>query len=340
MQQAGVRLVCHVRELAHIGVSEALSSVRTYFRTFRRIVTESIDDPPAVAILLDFPDFNLRLAKKMKRLGVRTIYYISPQVWAWRSGRVRTIRECVDKMLVILPFEEEYYRRWGVAVEFVGHPLLEDFKPNYGRESFLNRLNLDPARKTVAILAGSRRKEIDYILPTLLQAAQRILRDMPAQFMISAAPTVDPRQIRSVMEGVISGDPNEKHFRIVGESSLDVLANSDFAFVKSGTSSLEAALVGTPFLITYKISPLSWCAGAILIRTPMKGLVNLIAREEIVPELFQSEATPDELARLALEYLQRPEKCEVMKSRLAGIREQLSVRCASETVAATVSSYL
>jgi lipid-A-disaccharide synthase len=340
MQQAGVKLVCHVRELAHIGVREALSSLRTYYSTFRRIVAESDDEHPAVAILLDFPEFNLRLAKKMKRLGVSIIYYISPQVWAWRSGRVRIIRECVDKMLVILPFEEEYYRRRGVAVEFVGHPLLEGFKPNYDREPFLNRLNLDPARKTVAILAGSRRREIDYILPTLLQAAQRILRAMPAQFMISAAPTVDPGQIRTVVEDVISGDPNEKHFRIVGESSRDVLANSDFAFVKSGTSSLEAALVGTPFLITYKISPLSWCVGAILIRTPMKGLVNLIAREEIVPELFQSKATPDELARQALEYLQRPEKCEVMRSRLAGIREQLSVRCASETVAAVVSSYL
>jgi lipid-A-disaccharide synthase len=340
MQEAGVNLVCHVRELAHIGVREALSSFRTYYSTFRRIVTESSDEPPAVAILLDFPEFNLRLAKKMKRLGVRVIYYISPQVWAWRSGRVRTIRECVDKMLVILPFEEEYYLRRGVAAEFVGHPLLEDFKPNYGRDSFLSRLNLDPARKTVAILAGSRRKEIDHILPTLLQAGRRILREVPAQFIISTAPTIDPGQIRTVMENVIAGDPNENHFYIVDESSRDVLANSDFAFVKSGTSSLEAALVGTPFLITYKISPLSWCVGAILIHTPMKGLVNLIAQEEIVPELFQSEATPDELARLALEYLQRPEKCEVMRSRLAGIRELLSVRCASETVASTVSSYL
>lgn len=340
MRQAGVRLVCHVRELAHIGVREALSSFHTYYRTFRRIVAESVDDPPVLAILLDFPDFNLRLAKKMKRLGVRIIYYISPQVWAWRSGRVRVIRDCVDKMLVILPFEEEYYRRRGVAVEFVGHPLLEDFRPNYNREFFLNGLNLDPARKTVAILAGSRRKEIDYILPTLLQAAQHILGDLPAQFLISAAPTVDRGQIQRVMEDVISGDPNKKYFRIVDGSSRDVLANSDFAFVKSGTSSLEAALVGTPFLITYKISPLSWCVGAVLIRTPVKGLVNLIAREKIVPELFQSEATPAELARLALEYLRRPDQCEVMKSRLAGIREQLSARCASETVAAAVSSYL
>jgi lipid-A-disaccharide synthase len=340
MRQAGVNLVCHVRELAHIGVREALSGLRTYYSTFRRIVAESGDAPPAVAILLDFPEFNLRLAKKMKRLGVTVIYYISPQVWAWRSGRVGTIRECVDKMLVILPFEEEYYRRRGVAVEFVGHPLLEDFKPNYNRDSFLSSLGLDPARKAVAILAGSRRKEIDHILPTLLLAAKRILRNMPAQFMISAAPTVDPGQIKAAMESVLSGDPNKKQFRIVGGSSRDVLANSDFAFVKSGTSSLEAALVGTPFLITYKISPLSWCVGAMLIRTPMKGLVNLIAEEKIVPELFQREATPDELARLALEFLQEPEKCKVMKSRLAGIRERLGARCASETVAATVSSYL
>jgi lipid-A-disaccharide synthase len=211
-------------------------------------------------------------------------------------------------MLVILPFEEEYYLKRGVHVEFVGHPLLEEFRPDYGREAFLGGLNLDPSRKTVAILAGSRRKEIDYILPTLLRAALCLLKDIPAQFLISAAPSVEMSHIRSVASSIVPDDLLESSFRILSRDSGDILVNSDFAFVKSGTSSLEAALAGVPFLIAYKISPLSWFIGSMLIRSPMKGLANLIANEKIVPELYQSEAQPEEMARLALEYLANPEK--------------------------------
>jgi lipid-A-disaccharide synthase len=340
MQKAGVHIMCHVRELAHIGPREAVTSLRTYYRTFKRLVQACKTQPPNLAVLLDFPEFNLRLAKKMKRLGIRVVYYIGPQIWAWRGGRIRLIRKYVDKMLVILPFEEEYYRHRGVEVEFVGHPLLESFEPYRNRELFLRSVNLDPARKTVAILAGSRPKEIDYILPTLLRASQHLLKDISAQFLISAAPTVDVEHIRKLTQRVLQGDPNRDLFRVLVKDSRDILANSDFAFVKSGTSSLEAALVGVPFLIAYKISPLSWCVGSMLIRSPMKGLVNLIAEERIVPELFQDEATPQNLARIALDYMVTPGKSAYLRSRLAGIREQLSARRASETVAATVSGYL
>jgi lipid-A-disaccharide synthase len=340
MRKSGVHLLCHVRELAHIGAREALSSFGVYYRLYRRLVQDSVERPPLVAILLDFPDFNLRLAKKMKRLGVRVIYYISPQVWAWRSGRVRTIREYVDKMLVILPFEEDFFRKRGVQVEFVGHPLLEDFDPDRNREQFLSSLNLDPKRRTIAILAGSRRKEIDYILPVLLRAGQCVMKELPAQFVISAAPTIELGHIRDRMRQVLREDPNEHLFRVSRRASRDILAASDFAFVKSGTSSLEAALVGVPFLITYKISPFSWWIGSILIRSSMKGLVNLIAQDKVVPELFQGEAKPEALAGVALKYLKEPGKSAEMRSQLARIREQLGARCASETVAATVSSYL
>jgi len=340
MQNAGVHLVSHIGELAHIGPREALSSLRMYYRTYASLVRISETQPPDLAILIDFPEFNLRLAKKMRRRGIKVIYYIGPQIWAWRSGRIRAIRKYVDKMLVILPFEEEYYRKRGVTVEFVGHPILEDFKPCLDRESFLKGLKLDPTRKTIAILAGSRRKEIDYILPTLLRAAQIILKDISAQFLISAAPTIDMEHLRNLTDSVLQGDPNRGFFHILTQDSRDILANSDFAFVKSGTSSLEAALVGVPFLIVYKISPFSWFVGSILIRSSMKGLVNLIAQEKIVPELFQSEAEPQALASKALEYLEGPEKSAAMRSQLAGIREQLKLRCASETVAAEVSGYL
>jgi lipid-A-disaccharide synthase len=340
MQKAGVHLVSHIGELAHIGPREALSSLRIYHATFKRLVGTCRIQPPDLAVLIDFPEFNLRLAKKMKRLGVKVVYYIGPQIWAWRSGRIRAIRKYVDKMLVILPFEEEYYRRRGVNVEFVGHPLLEGFEPYRNRELFLKGLNLNPARTTIAVLAGSRRKEIDYILPTLLRAAQLMLKDIQAQFLISAAPTVDVQHIRNLTDDILQGDPNRDFFHVVVKESRDILANSDFAFVKSGTSSLEAALAGVPFLIVYKISRLSWWIGSLLIRTPMKGLVNLIAQKKIVPEMFQSEAEPRLLARTALEYLEKPEKSDAMRKQLAEIREKLHARCASEVAAAEIGGYL
>jgi lipid-A-disaccharide synthase len=340
MQRAGVHLLRHVRDLAHIGVREALSAFAIYYKTFQLLVNASVERPPDVAVLLDFPDFNLRLAKKLKRLGVNVVYYISPQVWAWRSGRVRTIREYVDKMLVILPFEEEYYRKRGVAAEFVGHPLLESFHPNRDREAFLKSVGLDPARRTVALLAGSRRKEIGHILPTLLLASQHLLKEMSLQFIISAAPSVDFDYIQSILREVVPDDAQKEYFRITTQDSRDILANSDFAFVKSGTSSLDAALAGVPFLITYKISSLSWWVGSLLIRCPMKGLINLLAQQMIVPELFQNEATPEALAGVARDYLENPEKGAAMRTRLANIRAQLSARCASETVAAVVSGCL
>ncbi|HTY63862.1 MAG TPA: lipid-A-disaccharide synthase [Acidobacteriota bacterium] len=340
MQKAGVHLQCHIRDLAHIGVREAISGLRTYYKTYRNLIKESARRRPDLAVLLDFPDFNLRLAKRMKRLGIKVVYYISPQVWAWRSGRIRLIKEYVDKMLVILPFEESYYRSRGVDAEFVGHPLLEDFRANRDREAFLSTLGLDPLRKTVAILPGSRRKEIDYILPTLLRASRQLLKEMPAQFLISAAPTVEQSHIEGIAAEILPAELKSKYFRLLPQPSRDILANSDFAFVKSGTSSLEAALVGTPFLITYKISPMSWWIGSMLIRTPMKGLVNLIAEEKIVPELYQDEATPEALAQTAQEYLGSPERSRDMRERLAGIRDRLSIRCASETAAARVTGYL
>ena len=340
MQKEGVHLLYHIRDLAHIGVREALSSLRTYYQAYRQLVRYSAEHHPDLAILLDFPEFNLRLAKKLKRMGVRVVYYISPQIWAWRSGRIRTIRACVDKMLVILPFEEEYYRGRGVDAEFVGHPLLEDFSPIYERDFYLSGLKLDPQRKTVAILAGSRQKEIDYILPTLLRAALHLLKEIPAQFLISVAPTVEMNHINKVANRVLSEDLLKSNFRMISGNSRDILANSDFAFVKSGTSSLEAALVGVPFLITYKISAFSWCIGSMLIHSPMKGLVNLIANEKIVPELYQSEAEPQELARLAIEFLASPEKSATMRSRLTEMREKLGARCASDAAATTVSRYL
>jgi lipid-A-disaccharide synthase len=340
MEAAGVRLVGHARDLGHIGPREAFSHLRRYYGVYSELVRMSADSPPAIALLLDFPDFNLRLAKKLKREQIPVIYYISPQIWAWRRGRIKSVQKYVDRMFVILPFEEEFYRRNGVDVEFVGHPILEDFAPDFNRDAFLRRLDLDPGRPTVALLAGSRRKEIDHLLPTFLLAAQAISSRMDAQFLVSVAPTIDRDHVQRVAAAVLGPHSAALRHRFVTSDSRDILANSDFGLVKSGTCTLEAALVGTPFLIAYKISPASWQLGKLLIRTPYKGLVNLIAGEEIVPEFLQEEATPQRLSGAALEYLEEPAKAAEMKERLATIRGMLSVRCASETVADRVEGYL
>jgi lipid-A-disaccharide synthase len=339
MQAAGVHLVAHLRDLGHIGPREAIAHLARYYEAYRRILQATKECRPDIAILLDFPDFNLRLAKKMKRAGVAVIYYIGPQVWAWRRGRIRIIQRYVDKMLVILPFEEEFYRKHGVKVEFVGHPLLEDFAPVRDRDAFLRRLDLDPRSGTIALLPGSRRTEVEHILPVLLQSAVRMLRTKPLQFVISKAPAIQTEQILGIIETHVPADARAL-FRVSTEESRDIMANSDFALVKSGTSTLEAALVETPFLMVYKISPASWCVGRFLIRSRFKGLVNLIAGEQVVPEFLQGDATPEALSNATLEYLNCETKTSGMRSQLAGIRTRLSARCASQAAAAAVDSFL
>jgi lipid-A-disaccharide synthase len=340
MQRAGVELVCHIRRLATIGPREALDHFRVYYETFSKLVENAKARPPELAILIDFAEFNLRLAKKMRRAGTKVVYYISPQVWAWRSGRVRTIRRYVDQMLVILPFEEDYYRRRGVNARFVGHPLLDDFAPDRDREGFMRRFTLDPYRKTVALLPGSRTSEVRYILPTLVEAALRILDRVPAQFLISTAETVESGLVQRIATSILRGDARSAYFRMLTTPSRDLLANSDFALVKSGTSTLEAALVGTPFAIVYKISPVSWRLGNILIRTPFKGLVNLIAGEQIVPEFMQSDATPEALARVSIEHLEDPARCRAVTERLGRVRARLTAHRATETAASAIASHL
>jgi lipid-A-disaccharide synthase len=243
-------------------------------------------------------------------------------------------------MLVILPFEEEYYREQGVKVDFVGHPLLEDFRVECDRGTFLRALGWDPSVKTVAVLPGSRSKEVEYILPTLLEACLTVSERLPAQFLVSVAPAIDPALVDRICARVLGATPERHRFRAVPAEARAILACSDFAFVKSGTATLEAALVGTPFLVTYRISALSWNLGRIMVRTPYKGLVNLIAQKEIVPEYLQGDAKPETLAREALECLENPSHAAAMKGRLAEIRGLLSSRSATETAAAAVAGYL
>lgn len=296
MREAGVHLVADIEKTAVVGPFEAIGNGLSLFSVFRRLADRVEGDPPTAAILIDFPDFNLRLASRLKAAGVPVFYYISPQIWAWRSGRIRTIRDVVDKMFVILPFEESIYRDNGVDVEFVGHPLVDTVRPRMNRSVFLTKYRLGADQPLVALLPGSRRKEVRYILPTLCLAVDRILEKRPAmQFVLPVARNLSVEFVRSFI--------GERPIRLVVGDTYDAVRHSRAAVVASGTATLEVALLGTPEIIVYRIGRATWFLGKFMLKIRMFGLVNIILGEEVVPELYQDRMTPDAVSDGVLKLL-------------------------------------
>ena len=294
MRAAGVELLGDISRTAVVGPFEAIGHFGSLFQLFRKLTARIETKPrPAAAILIDFPDFNMRLARRARAAGVPVIYYVSPQIWAWRSGRIRELKQIVDKMLVILPFEERIYRDAGIDVEFVGHPLVDTVRARLARNVFLGKYKLDPSRPIIALLPGSRRKELRYILPTLCRAADRILERRPeSQFVLPVAPGLP----RGLVQKLLGACP----ISIVVGDTYEAIRYSRVAIVASGTATLETALLGTPEVIVYRIGRATWWVGKALLRVRMFGLVNIILGEEIVPELFQDRMTPENVARETL----------------------------------------
>jgi lipid-A-disaccharide synthase len=325
MLDAGVQLEGNISKTAVVGPFEMISSLGNLYRVFHRLAERIERDPPAVAILIDFPDFNLRLAKRLKQAGVPIIYYISPQVWAWREGRINQIRDVVNKMLVIFPFEEEIYRKAGVDVEFVGHPLIDMVHTTKSKEEFCETYKLDPRKPIVALLPGSRRKEVRFILPTLCDAALLLKEKKPdTQFVTPIASGLE----RSLLEGIIQSRP----ITIVTNDTYNAMRYSRTAIVASGTATLETALLGTPEVIVYRISRATWMLGKLLLKVRLYGIVNLILGEEVVPELFQDKFTPEEVTKVALRLMD-----DVwVQSRIRGNYEKLRRQLGSGKVAERV----
>ena len=297
MQGAGVDLEGDIRHTAAMGPLAALGQLGSLFQVFRRLVDRIETTPPDAAILIDFPDFNLRLAKRIKAANIPIIYYISPQVWAWREGRVKQIKELVTKMLVIFPFEEKIYRDAGVDVEFVGHPLIESVRATNTKEEFCRAHRIDPKKAIMAILPGSRKKEIRHILPTLCEVVDRIRAAKPdMQFVLPAAPNLDRELIDSIV--------GDRRIKIVQGDTYNTLRYSRAAIVASGTATLEAALLGTPEVIVYRISPIeAWFLGKFFLKVRLFGIVNIILGEEVVPELFQDRFKPELVSAAAIKLL-------------------------------------
>jgi lipid-A-disaccharide synthase len=334
MRRAGVELEGDIQHTAAMGPLAALGQLRALFRVFRRLADRIETTPPDAAILIDFPDFNLRLAKRIKAANIPIIYYISPQVWAWRKGRVKQIKELVTKMLVIFPFEERIYKEASVDVEFVGHPLIETVRATKTKEEFCRANGLDPKRAIMAILPGSRKKEIRHILPTLCEVVDRILASKPeTQFVLPAAPNLEPGLIDSIV--------GTRRIKVVQGDTYNALRYARAAIVASGTATLEAALLGTPEVIVYRISPIeAWFLGNFFLKVRLFGIVNIILGEEVVPELFQDRFTPELVSRAAMKLLDDVWLQSKIRGNYETLRRQLRGGKVAERVANAVAGVI
>jgi len=331
MRDAGVELEGDISKTAVVGPFEMMSSLGILYGVFRRLAERVENDPPTAAILIDFPDFNLRLAKRIKHVGTPVVYYVSPQVWAWREGRVKQILRLVNKMLVIFPFEEELYRNAGVDVEFVGHPLVDMVRATKSKEEFCSNYGLDPRKPIVALLPGSRRKEVRFILPALCQAAALIAAQKPdTQFALPIAPGLD----RRLLENIIQSRP----ITIVTNDTYNAIRYSRAAIVASGTATLETALLGTPEVIVYRISQATWLLGKLLLKVRLFGIVNIILGEEVVPELFQEKMTPEEVSRTTLRLMDDVWIQSLIRGNYEKLRRQLGSGRVAERVVEAVSN--
>ncbi len=341
MRAAGVEPIVQPDDLAILGLLEIGRALPKFWRAYRLLKKAAIHRRPAAVILVDWPDFNLRLARSLHSTGLKIIYYISPQLWAWRSHRVRTIARDVDLLLAILPFEPAWYADRGVGhVEFVGHPLVGEVEARYQRDDFCRFNELEPDRPIVSLLPGSRLKELQRILPAMLDAASLIASKRPdVQFVLVIAPSRSPKEAKEILKASGSATKLPEELRIVHHETREALAASDAAAVASGTVTLEAALLGTPLVIVYKESAINWHTLGNLITTDHYGLVNLIAGKRIVTELMQNQLTGERLAGEILALLE-PQQNEVVRNRLHNVAEQLGQGGASRRAAERILAEL
>ncbi|MFH7319922.1 lipid-A-disaccharide synthase [Desulfurivibrio sp. D14AmB] len=330
----GVNLVYESSRLAVVGLIEVLSHLGEIRAALAKLRAFLREQRPELLILIDYPDFNLMLAATAKKLGIPVFYYISPQVWAWRQGRVRTIRQRVDMMAVILPFEQEFYRNRGVAVEFVGHPLLDELAEVVSESPTPHG---GPGR-LIGLLPGSRRRELATMLPIFLAAARRLAAQLPTppRFVLPLAPGLDPREL----QGYGLDQAADLQIEISTEQRHRTMARCDVVMAASGTVTLELAILGVPMVAAYKLSPLSYLLGRLLIDLPHATLVNLVAGREVIPELLQYEATPEKISRAVADLLEDEGRRAEMVAALAQVRQQLGGSGASQRAAALALAML
>ena len=338
MRASGVETIVKADDLAIMGLLEIGRALPKFWRVFQELKKAAVAQKPDAVVLVDFPDFNLPLAKSLKKLGFKVIYYVSPQLWAWRSHRVRAVRRDVDLLLAILPFEKKWYARHGFSrVEYVGHPMVGEISSDLSRAAFCRQHKLNSANPIISLLPGSRRKEIARILPAMLEAADILQRENSAiQFVIAQAAT----RTRGEIEEIINfSNDNLPTFVIVQNETRAALNASDAAAVASGTATLETALVGTPLVVCYKVSTHNWYTLRYLIDVPHYGLINLIAEERLATELIQGDLTGEKLAA-ELRKLLEPTVNQAMRRRLNKTVAKLGKGGASRIAAEKILEFL
>ena len=340
MRAAGVASIVDTDALSILGLWEIGTALPKFLRAFRELKRAASERRPDAIVLIDWPDFNLRLARWLHRRGFRVIYYVSPQVWAWRSYRARSISRDVDLLLSILPFEKDWYAARGMThVEYVGHPLVGNVTPDFDREEFCRRHDLDASQPIITFLPGSRHKEFVRILPPMLDAGARISKIRPdVQFVLVIAPNRDPREAEQIISQR-EATSMPVTLRIIHHETREALAASDAAAIASGTATLEAALLGTPMVIVYKESPTNWHLLGSLIQVDNYGLVNLVAGRELVTELMQNELNGEQLASELLALLE-PERNQMLREEMQNVSAKLGEHGASHRAAESILNFL
>ena len=320
LQALGVEPVIDAASLSVVGLAEVVGHLPRIYREYRRLVHFAERNRPVAALLVDNPDFNLRLARQLKRLGVPTYYLVAPQVWAWRPGRVKTIREVVDKLFCLFPFEEPWFRQRGVDATYIGHPLAAMVRARLSRPDFFARRNLRADLRTLTLLPGSRPLEIRRHLPVLLDTVALLRRRFALNLLLAIPSGFHSHRVLASFR-----EPLEAlSIQVVENETWDCIGHADLALAASGTVTVEAAVLGTPMVTFYKVNPLSWWAGRRLVKVPFLCMVNLIAGRSVVPELMQADMTPQRLAHAAEELLANPERSDRMRAELASVRAALT----------------
>lgn len=319
MKEAGVKLLAHAADIGVVGATEVFAKIGTFIQIIRKVSRSMDQFRPDLVVLIDFPDFNLNIvARAAKKRNIRIFYYISPQVWAWRKGRIEQIKKLIDRMAVILPFEVDVYGEKGFAVDYVGHPLMDTVKTDLTKNEARQLFGLAQSKTTIGLLPGSRTSEISRLLPVMMSAVKIISQKIPdAQYILPLADTLREESVRGFIEA--SGIP----VKIVSGRTYDAVGCCDLAIVTSGTATLETGLLGVPMIIIYKLSVLSAIIGRLFIDVSHIGLVNIVAGKTVVPELIQLDATPGRIAREALSILLNEEKKRAIETELAAIRAKL-----------------
>lgn len=304
MDEAGLRRIVRAEDVAVMGITEVLAHLPHIYAQYRKLQSSLRREQPDLAILIDFPDVNLRLARQLSQLGVPVVYFVSPQLWAWKKRRIRSVARFVTRMLVIFPFEETFYRERGIAADFVGHPLADMEPPQVAREAYARENGLDPSKTWIGLLPGSRRKELLANMPPMLEAAH--LLGAQYEFLLPVAPTLRDRDVEAVVarsRRAGAGRQEAATVRVVHDART-ALFHARASVVASGTATVEAAIIGNPFLVVYRVSPISYMVARRVVDVPHVGMVNLIAGRRVVPELIQSDFTASNVVENLLALLE------------------------------------